>query len=125
MRQKAVDQDEALGDGRGDAKPVDGQVPGVEVMRRWAALIQRVYEVDPLTCTKCGGRMRVISFIERRQREVIEQILRHCGLWDPLPLRGPPSEPPAGTSSMSSDGRQFEPDGDYQQWLYTEGEQEV
>ncbi len=31
--------------------------------RAWAALIQRVYEVDPLKCV-CGGRMRIISFIE-------------------------------------------------------------
>jgi hypothetical protein len=25
--------------------------------------------------------MRVISFIEARQQDVIEKILRHCGLW--------------------------------------------
>ena len=26
--------------------------------------------------------MKIISFIERRQRDVIERILRHCGLWE-------------------------------------------
>ena len=46
----------------------------------WAALIQRVYETDPLICPRCGGKMRIISFIETRQRDVIEKILRHCGL---------------------------------------------
>jgi hypothetical protein len=50
--------------------------------RRWPALIKRVYEVDPLRCPKCGGEMRVIAFIERRQRDVIRKILEHCGLWE-------------------------------------------
>ena len=39
-------------------------------------LIKRVYEVDPLECPKCQGEMKIISFIERRQRDVIERILR-------------------------------------------------
>ena len=30
--------------------------------------------------------MKIISFIERRQQDVIERILRHCGLWEG-PLR--------------------------------------
>ena len=39
--------------------------------------------------------MKIISFIESRQRDVIEKILRHCGLWEgslrTLPhSRGPP-----------------------------------
>jgi len=51
-----------------------------EARKRWAALIKQVYEVDPLVCPKCGGQMKIISFIERDQREVIEKILRHCEL---------------------------------------------
>ena len=39
--------------------------------RRWAMLIQRVYQVDPLTCPKCGGRMKIIAFIEAHQDAVI------------------------------------------------------
>ena len=49
--------------------------------RTWAMLIKRVYEVDPLSCSKCGGQMKVVAFIEPPQADVIEQILRHCGLW--------------------------------------------
>ena len=56
-------------------------------------LIQRVYQVDPLTCPKCGGRMKNIAFIEAHQEEVIRQILQHCGLWHP-PTRPPPRAPP-------------------------------
>jgi hypothetical protein len=29
--------------------------------------IQKIYEVDPLICPKCQGRMKVISFIEDRE----------------------------------------------------------
>ena len=62
----------------------------------WAALVKRVFEVDPLECPQCGSRMKVVSFIERCQRDVVEKILRHCGLWEgPLRTlagpRGPPS----------------------------------
>jgi len=46
--------------------------------KNWARLIQKIYEVDPLTCPKCRGIMR-ISFIE--DREVIKTILKHLGLW--------------------------------------------
>jgi hypothetical protein len=45
----------------------------------WARLIQKIYEVDTLTCPKCQGTMRIISFIEDRQ--VIRAILKHQGLW--------------------------------------------
>jgi hypothetical protein len=37
---------------------------------RWAALIKRVYEVDPLLllCAQCGGTMAIVSFIEKRDQ---------------------------------------------------------
>jgi hypothetical protein len=31
--------------------------------RAWARLIRRIYEVDPLVCTSCGGEMRIVSVI--------------------------------------------------------------
>ena len=55
-------------------------------------MIKQVYEADPLCCPKCGSEMKIISFIERRQTDVIEKILRHCGLWEESPARGPPAE---------------------------------
>ena len=30
---------------------------------------------------KRDREMQIISFIERGQRDVVERILRHCGLW--------------------------------------------
>jgi len=61
----------------------------------WAALIKLVYEVDPLKCPQCGGTMKVIALIDRsRQPEVVEKILRHCGLWREAKPRAPPAMPP-------------------------------
>jgi hypothetical protein len=67
-------------------------------------LIKRVYEIDPLACPECGGQMKVIAFIEPPQRDVIERILRHCGLWHPVTPRAPPAE----------DGWDHDADGDSQ-----------
>jgi hypothetical protein len=63
-----------------------------EARKRWAALIKQVYEIDPLVCPRCFGQMKIIAFIEGDQTEVIEKILRHCGLWEQAPARAPPSE---------------------------------
>mgnify|MGYP005873598159 CR=1 FL=1 len=37
--------------------------------------------------------MKIIAFIQRHQTDVIEKILRHCGLWDEPSARAPPSTP--------------------------------
>ena len=44
----------------------------------WAEMIRKVYEVNPLLCPRCGGRMRVISFIE--EPKVIDRIIAHLEL---------------------------------------------
>ncbi|MBA7637919.1 hypothetical protein ES703_45568 [subsurface metagenome] len=38
-------------------------------------MIKKVYETDPLLCPRCGGQMKVISFIENIK--VIDKIVRH------------------------------------------------
>jgi hypothetical protein len=48
--------------------------------KNWARLIQKIHEVDPLTCAKCRGQMRVIAFIH--DGDVIRKILKHLNLWD-------------------------------------------
>ena len=59
-----------------EAQPVDGP-SAKEARQRWSALIKQVYEIDPLLCPTCGAEMKMVSFIERHQNEVIERILRH------------------------------------------------
>ena len=45
-----------------------------------------------LTCPKCHGEMRIISFID--QPEVIKKILQHLGLWEDS--HAPPERSPPG-----------------------------
>ncbi|MBC8441861.1 MAG: transposase [Deltaproteobacteria bacterium] len=92
--------------GRRKKAHTDDQIPYIlepelspkELRKNWARLIQKIYEVDPLTCPKCRGSMRVIAFIE--DEDVIKKILRHLGLWvvkrKPLPrANAPPFIPDA------------------------------
>jgi len=51
-----------------------------ELKQRWSYFIRKVYETNPLTCPKCQGEMRIISFID--QPDVIQKILEHLGLWE-------------------------------------------
>ncbi len=43
--------------------------------RRWAKLVRRIYETDPLVSVSCGGPMVIIVFIT--ERAVILKILSH------------------------------------------------
>ena len=49
-----------------------------EFRKNWARLIQKIYEVDPLTCPKCSGKIKIISMI--KDEEVIKKGLKHLGL---------------------------------------------
>ena len=60
-----------------------------EFRKNWARLIQKIYEVDPITCPKCSATMKVINVIE--DEDVIKKILKHLGLWD-LKARPPPKK---------------------------------
>ena len=44
----------------------------------WAEMIRKVYEVNPLTCPKCGGIMKVISFLT--DYPVVDKIINHLNL---------------------------------------------
>lgn len=56
--------------------------------KSWARLIQKIYEVDPLTCSRCGGEMRIIAFIE--DYKVVKKILDHLGIYEFERKRPPP-----------------------------------
>jgi len=51
--------------------------PPTPAKLRWAALIRKIYEVDPLLCPKCGAEMKIVAFIE--DPPVIRKILGHLG----------------------------------------------
>jgi len=68
-----------------DAEPqfhiIEDETPG-GLNRSWARLIQKIYEVDPLACSKCGGTMRIIAFIE--DYKVVKKILDHVEIYEQI-----------------------------------------
>jgi hypothetical protein len=63
-----------------------------------------------MICPRCGAKLKVVSFIETRQRDVIEKILRHCGLWEgPLrTLANPRAPPKRGTRPDGAEPRELQ-----------------
>jgi ribosomal protein S27E len=77
----------------------------------WAAMIRKVYEVDPMTCPRCGGRMKVVAFLT--EPAVVDRIIDHLKLtfaaekpppeaalrdllWEADPAGGFLDDPPCG-----------------------------
>ena len=85
-------------------------------------LIKRVYEVDPLVCPKCGEKMKIISFVEARQEEVIRKIIKHRGLWHDQPPRAPPpaATKPVHAQRQSNSIPTVEMDPEYLEHLHRE-----
>jgi hypothetical protein len=51
------------------------RLPLSEARLRWAELLRRIFEVDPLRCPRCAAEMRIVAFIT--ERAVIDRILAH------------------------------------------------
>lgn len=47
----------------------------------WAALIARIYEVNPLICSRCGGKVKIIGFVTHKQK-FLEYYTRLVGLYN-------------------------------------------
>jgi Putative transposase len=81
--------------------PEDAAVPDrssrAALRRRWAELIRRVYEVDPLVCPRCGSEMRVISFIT--QPALIDRIVDRLRRREKLPRSPPLCAQPVASSA--------------------------
>jgi len=58
--------------------PIIEDDPTYVPSKGWAEMIRKVYEVDPLLCPTCGGRMSIISFID--DHKVIDKIIGHLEL---------------------------------------------
>jgi hypothetical protein len=54
----------------------------------WARLSAKVYQTDPLVCTRCGQKMQMIAFLT--DQVSIRQILDHLGLGTPEQDKPPP-----------------------------------
>jgi hypothetical protein len=87
QRRKAEAQLEGNGSGEAE-EPVPPPPERAALRRRWANLIRRVYETDPLVCPRCGAEMRVIGFIT--EPGVIKRILDHLRKRDRVSRPPPP-----------------------------------
>lgn len=84
---------------RADAEPLGPSHPAGEELRfrrlsrlAWATLYQRVFDIDPLECPSCGGRMRFVEVIEDTARARSE-----------LRRRNLPEQPPPLSRARSPD----------------------
>ncbi len=94
---QGADCDHLPGSAAGSAFPTPASaVPPTTPPRRlaWAALLQRVFEVDALRCPGCGARMRLLAAIE--DPEVARKILECLD----LPARAPPLEPAPSSAAL-------------------------
>ena len=60
-------------------------LPKRKATSTWASLIKKVYNVDPLICSKCGGNMKIVAFITDSRE--ITKIMKHLNV---PPYRAPP-----------------------------------
>lgn len=70
-----------------------------EAARRWATLLQQIFEVDPLVCPSCHGAMRIVAFIT--QTSVIDQILTHLRTRTAREAHAGPRSPPSTRAAAS------------------------
>jgi hypothetical protein len=88
LRKKAGTDDQVLA-------LIESEISSKEFRKNWARLIQKIYNVNPLACSKRLVSMKIISFVEDEQ--LVKRILKHLDLWDvkrkPSPCaNGPPPE---------------------------------
>lgn len=72
--------------------PLPEDIGKKQLSRTWAALIKKVFEVDPLACPKCGSEMKVAAFLVKEAE--ISRLLSNLGIKKaqmPPPLRSPPA----------------------------------
>ena len=74
-------------DGEPEFHIIEDDSPG-GLNRSWARLIQKIYEVDPLICPKCGGEMRIIALLE--DYKIVKKILDYLGIYEFERKRPPP-----------------------------------
>ncbi len=85
-RKKQQEREKEKSEGKseiiGDAKIIDVRdyKPKRIPQLMWRECIKKVWEVAPLTCPKCTGEMRIISFIYKKL--VIKKILTHLNIFE-------------------------------------------
>ncbi len=74
--------------GEPEIKTPQEEKPRKRCLSSWARLLAKVYQVDPLVCTRCGQRMSVVGFVTGAV--AVGRILEHLGLRTPQAEKPPP-----------------------------------
>jgi hypothetical protein len=72
----------------------------------WARLIAKVFHADPLTCRKCGGKLKIVAYLH--DHVAIKQILDHLGLSPPQDPKPPPAVSEVVRVPVDEEGREIE-----------------
>jgi len=98
---------------RGDRaaeEPEEGKLEEEPAKRRctasWARLIAKVFHADPLTCRKCGGKLKIVAYLH--DQVAIQQILAHLGLSPPEEPKPPPAVHEVVRVPVDEEGRETE-----------------
>ena len=79
----------------------EAEVPPSARGYRWAELLRRTFDINVLSCPRCGGRLVLIALIE--QPEVVARILGNLGLPSTLPRPAPARRAPRGADEWQDD----------------------
>jgi hypothetical protein len=73
--------------------------------RRWSR-IAKVFHVDPLSCARCGGKLKIVAYLH--DTVAIKQILDHLGLSPPQQPEPPPAAQEVVRVPVDEEGRELE-----------------
>ncbi len=98
---------------RGDRaveEPAEGKLEAEPAKKRrcsasWARLIAKVFHADPLTCRKCGGKLKIVAYLH--DQVAIKQILEHLGLSPPEEPKPPPAAHELIRVPVDEEGREL------------------
>jgi hypothetical protein len=92
-RRRAREAAEAeAGSGKPSVDADADEPPSTKSRARWAQLLRRIYEADPLLCPRCKGPLEVIRVLV--DPNVVDAILRHLDVTD-QPTSVHARDPPA------------------------------
>jgi hypothetical protein len=72
----------------------------------WARLIAKVFQADPLTCGKCGGKLKIVAYLH--DQVAIKHVLAHLGLSPPEEPKPPPAVHEVVRVPVDEEGREME-----------------
>jgi hypothetical protein len=99
---------------RGDRaaeKPGAGELDKQPAKKRccspsWARLIAKVFQADPLTCGKCGAKLKIVAYLH--DQVAIKQVLAHLGLSPPEQPKPPPPVHEVVRVPVDEEGREMQ-----------------